>query len=1275
MACKYDFNGVSAPELDSMLNYIEETDPGLRTPIQLMEKFAESGMVGFDEGIGSYVTLSDAAEDSMKVINAINRMTVDVFRGGKPLFLTDSLGKLNRVRVDNNVLTRMTILPGDFNLLDSNDTNSNALNNPNKDNEQGEEQSELEEENGDVRENADILTDRIITNLEYEIGRISRIPESDRTRKQIADLKVLQRNLRKVRDKHQKVSDYFDFVDYVATVAKAGNSLIARIEKDVDRVDQMSDKEKMQTLRDISELKESIDAFYNQDDKKSVLALLETKLLREGVVGTEAERTFLLAKLQEAVSSMRAVNNEYLDTAIPVLARTLHSFAPIEINEQLNSQIKNLKDNMEKGIFLTSGLSRLDKRFLKARTKGRRAVTELNIKQLEEKRIGVEEIENELRETHNKVSWFSLWTDPAVYSSDTITKLVAAAVRDKLVQSNDDTIAIKYKLRDAFKNFVNWKGVGQDRPDKLYEDIYETVMRPIYNPETKTSELKEVVQFVQQEDMNKFYKNRSRAYESFREKYNYPTDPTLLDEYFEGAEGRAYLEATAQWYYENTEKIDGAELVEADLVRRRVALFQQINDPNTSPVERQALSIEINDITSTLRNSVRRYQGKKVYIGNLARPKMSEYENKKYTNMPIEAKQYMELLLEVYHDTQRMIGRNPLLKDQFSDVSFVFPSVRKSSYDSYREKGFKDSAKNMLGDTFTAQETDTEFGELRRANGEPLKMIPQYYVNYIPAALVSKDITNSIIKFADMAHRYRAKSELTGVVNLTRAAMISRSQLEMATTGDYLKDAVAKKAGIDMVDRQGARNSNAFKQFESFVDNVFYGQSMIRKDDVIATITGKLDSNKLSQFAGTVTAVTALAGNWIQAGNQIILDSTMNASEAWAGQYYSRQDLLWARGKTYRSGNGLGALAEGVTRPFATDNKLVALMEWADALQEFGGQFGTEAGSALKKKMNLDSAFVLQHAAEFQTTAERLLALGRSYKGKFQDKNGKVILNKNGKPADMWDLFVKGENGQYNMDKRVAKLNGRKWSKSEFIGRLHGLNKKTNQLKGNVDKPLVNRHAMGRMLMFFRNYFVPGYRKRFGFGSGGIHTDIESGQVIEGYYQTFFNVMSNAWHNKSDLRSVYAGMTQTEKQNMARFMHEQGFVWMLGLLGTLMGSMLDDDDMDSYVADFLAYQGLRLHSEMRAYTNPIEFARILSSPSAVSTPIKNWWQLFGATKNLGLYYLGADNEEDVFYQRRSGRFQKGDKKWVKEFLDIFPGAAGTFKSLDPAEAAKFYQLE
>ena len=358
--CKYTFNGVSTPELDSVLQYIENTEGGSRTPLALMQKFEDTGLVQFDPSVGSYVTLAnEGGEEAMKVIAAINQMTVDVFRGGKPLFLTESLGNLNRVRVSNDVLAKMIILPEDFNDAKDVDSNKTPMNTPEKEEGQMEDDTtELEEENNDTRENADLVTNRIIVSIEYEISRIGRIPETDRTRKQVADMQVLKRNLKKVKDKHQKISDYFDFVDYVAQVSKQGTKLIQNIEMRVDEVDKMSDAEKMQTLQDISSLKESIDSFYNNDDKKSVLALLETKLLREGVQGTAAEKTFLLEKLQQAVVGMRAVNNQYLDNAIPVLTRTLHSFAPIEINQQLDAQIKNLKDNMDKGIFLTSGLSR-----------------------------------------------------------------------------------------------------------------------------------------------------------------------------------------------------------------------------------------------------------------------------------------------------------------------------------------------------------------------------------------------------------------------------------------------------------------------------------------------------------------------------------------------------------------------------------------------------------------------------------------------------------------------------------------------------------------------------------------------------------------------------------------------------------------------------------------------------------------------------------------------------------------------------------------------------
>ena len=109
-------------------------------------------------------------------------------------------------------------------------------------------------------------------------------------------------------------------------------------------------------------------------------------------------------------------------------------------------------------------------------------------------------------------------------------------------------------------------------------------------------------------NISKFYKDRE-SLGRIRKTYNYPEDPSELDTYFDGFEGKAYLEATAQWWYENSEPDEEAVAIERELQRRRAALFTVTT---TSPTERQALSVEINEITSVLRNSVRRYQGRKV---------------------------------------------------------------------------------------------------------------------------------------------------------------------------------------------------------------------------------------------------------------------------------------------------------------------------------------------------------------------------------------------------------------------------------------------------------------------------------------------------------------------------------------------------------------------------------------------------------------------------------------------------------------------------------------
>ena len=138
------------------------------------------------------------------------------------------------------------------------------------------------------------------------------------------------------------------------------------------------------------------------------------------------------------------------------------------------------------------------------------------------------------------------------------------------------------------------------------------------------------------------------------------------------------------------------------------------------------------------------------------------------------------------------------------------------------------------------------------------------------------------------------------------------------------------------------------------------------------------------------------------------------------------------------------------------------------------------------------------------------------------------MIQVNGRDANLFDVMIRNKQGRLVVDPKVANFN-----KTEYVAKLHGLLKRTNQLKGRFDTPLANRSNLGKMLMLFKNYFEPGYRKRLGHGAGGAHTDMELGAVTEGYYATMFNLVSSAIQKKS-LASTFAGLTAGEKQNVRR---------------------------------------------------------------------------------------------------------------------------------------------
>jgi hypothetical protein len=1272
MACDYLApNGQKDPVLTETLQYVEDTASKDRTPEFIMGVLDNNGFT-MELGEGQPVLVVDMQDEGIAAIKNINDGARRYFGAPSDLIKLRQAGNIYHVEVDSSVLKGME-LKDDASLNESYPGESNPKVTEGT---EVEEESEVGSGLAERQSFMEETTKMLILNLQKQIDRLERTPgEGVNKRQRLAEMNVLKKQLQRIEYEKANLDDYMDFVRFVEGVATRAKTLVAKINDTyTDNYENTSQEERAKMLKDLTELKKTIDAFYNDNNSRSLVNNLQNLIAGLDDVQEDLDETVVI--LQEAASDMANINNEFLETGLEIQVDYLLSFAPPEINVQLDQKIAGIRESRR-----LDGINRFDPRYLKARRDGLDALIDLNIQQLEEKKIGRESILKELRQTHRDQSRISAFFSPVVYSKDTTIKLFAEAVRKALVDARQETLDYKYDvLQDAFREYVDSQGVGQDNVQRLYDPITETITITVFDEEGNRKDVKTVA-FVQEYDINRFNLAKAQAWEKFRKDYNFPTDPTQYDEYFKSDVGKAYLAATAQWYAENTEEVDGAQGEIARLRELRDSIFAQIKEKKEQmdSDELQALYLQYSDVKYTLLKVSRGGRA----IGKLSKPKMSLYENPKFKRMTEAQRKFYDTVLAQYKADQKKLGSNGLRRNSWDDFSYILPGIRKDARDQFLEDGVSQTTKNLYEDRVKKEETDTEFGQLLDANGEKIKLIPQYFTGLVDVSKISRDVTNSMIKFHDMSNRYKAKSDIVGVVNMMEVAIGSRQQVTMTPTGDYVKDRTAQRLGINLDAGSSGEDSHTMRQLRSFIDNVVYGISEEELNSRLNAMDG-LSANKLSQFAISMTAFSTLSLNWLQAGNQLILDTMSGTQEAVGGEFYSTGNLAYARSKMYFLGGGLGLMNDKFLPDFGKKNKVAKFLEYFDAFQDFGNEFGTEAGSRVKKAMHRGAGFVFQQTAEMMTVGERALALADSYRGKIFDKKGNVMLNSEGKPANLFEVMQETETGKLVLDPNVATEGPNAFDQRAFIAKLHGMMKRTNQLKGNFDRVHAQRHSYWKLATLFRNYLVPGLRKRFGSFDGAM-VDVEMGSVNEGYYATFLNELSNGYFDikEGKVGAAFKRLTPgifsrnkntTTKQNMRRLYYELMAAQIATLLAAALSDIMGDDDDDSYVGHFVNYQLLRLRSEWAQFRSP-ELFSVLRDPTAVANPVIHLSEAIVAIKDYAGYKAGLVDAEDVFYQRRAGQWEKGDAKVVKEILDFAPLLRGAFTSSDPEEAARYYDMK
>lgn len=1114
--------------------------------------------------------------------------------------------------------------------------------------------------------------------------------------KAVARLKLMYEDLEKVK----KIEQLMDFVAYASRVATAADAILDEIDQQYPEDGILPSDERLKLIGKLHKVGDMVSNFYGgMDPSKSLMSKIEKlvnykKKRLETRLTIEERKTdpdyLKLTKLEQtlidSIHKMRIIANDYNEVGIPMMADLLMEYHNDDVNDQLNSVIKNIKDNRrliapEKNdewralkIGATYMADNKEVKEIKTEADLLDARLRLNIKQLENKKIGRETIINELRENQKDKSAFSYYLDPIIYSSQASMQMFAMTLKNKMYEANDDTQDVAYKIADAYRKFAESKGSGFN-PVTFNDDILEVHEYMVRDPQTGESKKERLLTFVQPLDVTAYRKAETAMYDSLGAKYKIPQKQDERKAWFDDAKNKIkvaqFYEEVSNWYAENSEPSpDSKKLLQRlinEMASARQGLAQATNDNNGDRMAYyQAQIQEIQSLMGKIYDPKRRQ-----FKGRAVQPLASKYTNAKYTALKANgpAFEYYTALLDQYKESQKIVGKNGPMRNSWENFSYVAPAILSTGLEKIQKDGAIDYLKLQKRKAFNFLSTDTHYGDAINANKEARdKTIPIFYTNPTNEKLVTRDAASAIVQFAGMANMYQKKAEIQGAVMLMRDIVEKREALAVTTAGSPVVNRFSKIVG-KVRHKTIKGNSNNFNHLSEFIDTVFFGEEEIKA--ALAKMGQDFSLNKAAGKLASFTALNNLAFNALQAANQLLIDNVRLIEESVAGQYFSKSDLAWAKFTYHLQFRGIGQMKD--YEKFVPKGKMGQAIQFFDALGEvLGSDTDSKTGPrAVKAVKNIPMA--LQGIMENETAVTRMLALMKSYEGKLKDAQGNVINNADGKPANLWDVFILDEKtGRYGIDPKVANAQA---IRERFRMKVSGLTKKTNQVKNKFDDAVLQRRWWGKLVMLFRRYFVPSLRRYYGHGSGtlgaGLHRDLELGTISEGIYHTAFRFVKETWQKKGNFVGVYGSMEKFEKENMKRFGTQAAF---MALCVLALAVLSDDDDEDpSYAEQFLIYQALRMESELGQFYNPMEFLKMVESPTATVRPLQKTANLI----DLGMGEIGAlftGNREGLDYSRAIGNHEAGDNKFVAKLEELIPLLSGWEKSKSPEEKAKWFIL-
>ncbi len=1152
------------------------------------------------------------------------------------------------------------------------------------------------------KESLENIVQQVRISVEDMILSVERSTEDSQTESALNSLKILRKRLENVKS----VEDLLSFVNYTNTLVTKAESVFEIISQQftegvTEADERMNMINKLFTVgKYLSNLFDGKDNIVSQIQVLTRKEINKTSGIIQSSTTTDVQKDIatkrkekldtVAAVLNDALGRVNIVQSEYFNNGIPMIVDLLLEYNTPEINNDL----KTIRDNNIK-FRRTVGLNRETTEYQDIQEKYKGKLTPeqetereneliaLANAQLGGMEIGRDTLIAELREAQKDKSSFSYWLDPFVYSSQPALQLFGTFVKDNLYKGSDDVRQLIYRIAPAYRKFADAKG-GEINPNTFNDKLLEVHTYHLKDAKTGDHRSEQLLTFVQPIDVSKFNNAEREMYRKAAEETGRPKrsdkEAYALWEK-DKTKVRKYYDIISKWYSQNTVAAPDAQQ-RLDKLKTKLARAQKaLKDGNLMKDDAKisVASADIEIYNAAIKDIWDEYN--KTFRGTAVLPN-SKYANAKYEALKAdpEAFEYYNTLLEEYKKLQKMINYGNLVRNSWEEFSYMAPPVRSDGLEKIQKDGMFQAAKDFGRDTFTFLETDVAYGDAINANQELRnKIVPIHYHNPINEKLVSRDIGSTIIQFGAMAHMYNRKTQIQGAVIMMADIIERRDVIDTNAANIPIINKLAAKLGYSRSKVKRGVDSNNYKHLKSFIEANFYDEKEIMSQ--ISPFGKTISLNKISSKLASYTAMNNLAANLLQATNQVIIDNIRMQEEAAAAEFFDWKDYFWAK-KEYMTTEAASSLQD--MGAYAAKSKIVQAAQMFDAFQNIFGenQSGNRTGVKAVKALSLGGMFALQHGAEHESGMTRMLAIFKSYEGKLLDKDGKVLKNDKGEDANVYDIIIDDGTGVFKIREDVYLQDPEnnekviKFNKMQVINKISAVTKKTNQIKSDVDKVHLQRYAGGRLIMLFRNYFVPSLRRHFGHmgWSGGIYRDLEAGKLSEGTLFTGAKFLRDTYRNGFNAGKTFNQLNDFEKANLNRLKVTMSYYVGAMILGSILMGMQDDDEEMSYADLFALYQAKRLQSELSQFLNPSEFVKLAVSPTAAVRPYQKGVDLIWHTLTQQMPYMLWGDEEGVFYERKSGSHLKGDSKFLAKLEAMFPILNGIEKSKTPEEAVKWFDL-